>query len=215
LFPNPKHKKEKTVKRTIVLAILILALVVGFLFSVSSIQADKRSHDHTEMHHHGEHGSKVRCAIDGMMMKASAMTEMTHDGETYYFCNAKQAEMFKAHPDKYLKQISIGPLTLNLNLLTIDEYKEMMQEMGMGGMMKMDMMKGKTHRMSVYITQGRDEIALEGISLALQITDAKGKETTMPLTYNKMMKTYDAFAAVPAGGKHRIRVLITTPETNI
>jgi YHS domain-containing protein len=201
-------------------SILGFALAVGFLLLVSSIQAEmhEQGHEHAKTHQHGDQtksNDKVRCAIEGMMMKASAMTEMTHDGETYYFCNAKQAEMFKAHPDKYLKQISIGPLTLNLNLLTIDEYKEMMQEMGMGGMMKMDMMKGKTHRMSVYITQGRDEIALEGISLALQITDAKGKETTMPLTYNKMMKTYDAFAAVPAGGKHRIRVLITTPETNI
>ena len=202
-------------KRTIVLAILILALVVGFLFSVSSIQADKRSHDHTEMHHHGEHGSKVRCAIDGMMMKASAMTEMRHDGERYYFCSAKQAEMFKAHPDKYLKQISIGHLTINLNVLTVDEYKEMMRDMGMGGMMKMDAMKGQTHRMSVYTTQHHQDVSLEGISFALQVADAKGNETTVPLTYNKMMKTYDAFAAVPADGTHRIRILIATPEINI
>ena len=201
-------------------SILGFALAVGFLLFVSSVQAEMHAqgHEHAETHQHGDQtksNDKVRCAIDGMMMKASAMTEMTHDGETYYFCNAKQAEMFKAHPDKYLKQISLGHLTLNLNPLTIDEYKEMMQEMGMGGMMKMDMMKGKTHRMSIYITQHGDEIALEGISLALQITDAKGNETTVPLTYNKMMKTYDAFAAVPAGGKHRIRVLITTPEINI
>ena len=201
-------------------SILGFALAVGFLLFVSSVQAEMhaQSHEHAETHQHDDQtksNDKVRCAIDGMMMKASAMTEMTHDGETYYFCNAKQAEMFKAHPDKYLKRISLGHLTLNLNPLTIDEYKEMMQEMGMGGMMKMDMMKGKTHRMSVYITQRGDEIALEGISLALQITDAKGKETTVPLTYNKMMKTYDAFATVPAGGKHRIRVLIATPEINI
>ena len=107
------------------------------------------------------------------------MTEMTHDGETYYFCNAKQAEMFKAHPDHYLKRIPLGSLTFNLNLLTIEEYKEMMQGMGMGGMMKMDMMKGKTHRMSVYMTQDHGDVTLEGISLALQITDAKGKETTV------------------------------------
>ena len=201
-------------------SILGFALAVGFLLFVSSVQAEMhaQSHGHAETHQPGDQtksNDKVRCAIDGMMMKASAMTEMTHDGETYYFCNAKQAEMFKAHPDKYLKQISIGPLTLNLNLLTIDEYKEMMQEMGMGGMMEMDAMKGKTHRMSVYMTQHRGDIALERVSLALQITDAKGKETAVPLTYNKTMKTYDAFAAVPAGGKHRIRVLITTPEINI
>ncbi|MDE0301349.1 MAG: hypothetical protein OXN17_22205 [Candidatus Poribacteria bacterium] len=79
----------------------------------------------------------------------------------------------------------------------------------------MDVMKGKTHRVSVYMTHRRDGIVLEGISFALQITDANGKETTVPLTYNKMMKAFDAFAAVPSGGKYRIRVLIATPEINI
>ena len=136
-------------KRTVVLTISILGLVVGLWLNVSSIQADKRSHGHdhhAEMHHHGEHtkkSNKARCAIFGMMMKASAMTEMSLDGKTYYFCNAKQAEMFKAHPDKYLKQISLGHATVNLNVLTVDEYKELMRDLGMGGMMNMDAMKGK------------------------------------------------------------------------
>ncbi len=202
------------------MSIFGLTLTVGFLFFLSSLRAEKhdQDHKHAQTHQHGEHAKsnkKVRCAIDGMAMNASVMTEMIHNGETYYFCNAKQAHMFKASPDKYLKQISLGHLTFNLNLLTIDEYKEMMQEMGMGGMMKMDVMKGKTHRLSVYMTQHRGDIALEGISLTLQITDAKGKETTVPLIYNKMMKIYDAFAAVPAGGEQRIRILIATPEIKI
>lgn len=207
-------------KRTIVLTILILGLVVGLLLSVSSIQADKRSHDHSEVHHqhdseHAKKSSKARCAIFGMVMKKSAMTELTHDGKTYYFCNAKQAGMFKVQPEKYLKQILLGNLTVNLNVLTVDEYKELMRDIGMGGMMKMEAMAGKTHRMSVYVTQQRQDLPLEGISLALQIADANGKKTTMPLTYNKMMKTYDTFAAVPAGGTHQVRILIATPGVNI
>lgn len=202
------------------MSIFGLALVAGLSFLHSSLKAENHHHEHkhAQMHQHDQDvksNKKVRCAVDGMMMKASAMTEMTHDGETYYFCNAKQAKMFMVHPDKYLKQISLGPLTVNFNLVTIDEYKEMMQEMGMGGMMKMDVMKDKTHRMSVYMTQHRDSIALEGASFALQITDANGKETTVPLTYNKMMKAFDAFATLPSGGKHRIRILIVTPEINI
>ena len=200
--------------------ILGLALAVGFLFFVTSLQAEKHEHghEHAQTHQHDQQtkdNNKVRCAVDGMMMKASAMTKMEHGEETYYFCNAKQAEMFKAHPGKYLKQISLGPLTLNLNLLSIEEYKAMMQHMGMGGMMQMDAMKGKTHRLSVYMTQHRGDITLEGISLTLQIIDAQGKETTVPLTYNKMMKAYDAFATVPAGSRYQIRVLITTPEIDI
>jgi len=77
------------VKRTVVLTISILGLVIGLLISTSSIQADKRSHGHDhhdDMHHHGEHtkkSGKARCAIVGMMMKASAMTEISLDGKTY------------------------------------------------------------------------------------------------------------------------------------
>ena len=199
-------------------AILGLVLTVGFLLTISAIQAahHEQGHNHAEHHQHSAKKSdKVRCAISGMMMKATAMVEMTHNGKTYYFCNAKQAQMFKAHPDKYLKQISLGPITFNLNLLTVKEYKEMMQDMGMGGMMKMDALKGKTHRLSVYTTTHHHDLPLEGASLALQITDAKGKTTTVPLTYNKMMKARDAFVAVPAGGMRQIRVLITTPSTNV
>ena len=197
-----------------------LALVVGLSFFNYSLEAENQHHQHShaQMHKHDEgakKSKKVRCAVDGMMMKASAMTEMTHDGETYYFCNAKQAEMFMAQPETYLRRISIGPLTLNFNIVPIDEFNEMMQEMGMGGMIKMDMMKGKTHRVSVYMAQRGDGIVLETISFALHISDSGGKETTVPLTYNKMMKAYDAFAAVPSGEKHRIRVLISTPEINI
>ena len=86
----------------------------------------------------------------------------------------------------------------------------MMKDMGMGGMMKMDAMKGKTHHFSVYTTQHTRDIALEGVSLALQVTDSKGKETIAPLTYNKMMKTYDAFASIPVDGTHQVRILVTT-----
>ena len=198
-------------------AILGLALAVGFLLTISAIQAEhhEQGHDHAGHQHDAKKSDKVRCAMVGMMMKATAMTKMTHNGKTYYFCNAKQAQMFKAHPDKYLKQISLGPITFNLNLVTVKEYKEMMQSMGMGGMMKMDAMKGKTHRLSVYTKVHHHDLPLEGASLALQITDAKGKATTVPLTYNKMMKTYDAFVAVPAGGIRQIRVLMTTPSTNV
>ena len=38
----------------------------------------------------GEHAAaadKVRCAVDGMMMKPAAMVKVEQDGKAYYFCN--------------------------------------------------------------------------------------------------------------------------------
>ena len=214
-------------KAKFALTLSILGLTVGFLSLASNLHAEEghKHHEHGHMqkdtnqhqHQHSDtaKGKKVRCAFDGMMMKASAMVEVKHEGKTHYFCNQQQAEMFKTHSHKYFKQIPMGHLTFNLNVLTVDEHKKMMEDMGMGGMMKMDPMKGKTHRIAVYLTQHNRDIQLDDIELALQITSPSGTATTVPLEYNKMMKTYDGYAALPAGGQYKIQALITTAGVSV
>ena len=39
--------------------------------------------------------------------------------------------MFQKNPTKYLRVISIGAVDVNLNILTMKEYKDMMNAMGM------------------------------------------------------------------------------------
>lgn len=208
-------------KTKVTLTLLTFALAVGFLFFVTALNAEKdeQGHEHAEKHQHSEYAessNKVRCAIDGMMMKASAMIEVKHDGKTHYFCNHKQAEMFKTHPDKYLKQIPFGHLTFNLNVLTIDEYGELMQDMGMGKMLKMHPpADGKTHHLNVYLTQHNQDIKIDNVELALQITDAKGEIVTLPLKYNSMLKAYRAYAKFPAGEKNKIAIVITTSKVSV
>ena len=213
-------------KFSFTLPILGLACAVGLLFFVPLLDAQHQhdEHDHMQNDTHDKYGhsdmakgQKIRCAFDGMMMKASTMIEVKHKGKTHYFCNQQQAEIFEAHPDRYLKQIPMGHLNFNLNVLTVDEYKTMMESMGMAehGMMKIDAMKEKTHRISVYTTQHNRDISLGDIELALQITDATGKTDTTPLKYNKMMKTYDGYVAMPSAGKHQVRVLVTTPGVSV
>ena len=155
-----------------------LAALIVLLFSVFSLKAAEDAHEHDKAHHHGDHttvGEKVRCAVDGMMMKASAMIKVEQDGKAYYFCNDMQAEMFKADPDTYLQTISVGNLTFDLNVLTMDAYKMMMSHMGMGGMIKTDEIKGKTHYFSIYPTQDHAEIALGDVKLAFRLPILKGR----------------------------------------
>ena len=159
--------------------------------------------------------NKVRCAVDGMMMKASAMVKVEQDGKAYYFCNDMQAEMFKANPDKFLQTISVGNLTFDLNVLTIDAYTKMMSHMGMEGMIKTDEIKGKTHYFSVYPTQDHGEIALGDVKLALQVTNAEGETKMALLKYSKMMRTYEGFIAIPKGDEHEVRIRVTSPGVKI
>jgi YHS domain-containing protein len=198
-------------KSTLTRSILALALAGALLFALSPLKAE-------DEHQHGNHDGatdKVRCTVDGMVMKSSAMTKLTHEGKSHYFCNAKQAEMFKANPKRFLKTISLGHLTFNLNLLTIDEYKTMMNDMGMAGMMKMDETKGKTHRIGLYTTQHGRELPLDEVKIAVEITDAEGKGKMALLEYNKMMKSYAGFIDMPKRGEYQLRVRVTSPSVNV
>jgi YHS domain-containing protein len=194
-----------------------LAITTVLLFSISLIKAEDAHKSH-DTHDHGDHmtvNDKVRCAVDGMMMKASAMIKVEQDGKAYYFCNDAQAEMFKANPDKFLQTISVGNLTFNLNVLTMDEYKGMMSHMGMEGMIKTDEIKGKTHYFSVYPTQDHEEIALDDIKLALQITNTEGETKMALLKYSKMMRTYEGFIAMPKGEDSEVRIRVTSQAAKI
>ena len=195
-----------------------LAITTVLLFSVFSIKAED-AHKKQEAHHHGEHmaadDSKVRCAVTGMMMKPSAMVKVEQDGKAYYVCNDMQAEMFKANPAKFLQTISVGNLTFDLNVLTTDVYKGMMSHMGMGGMIKADAIKGKTHYFSVYPTQDHGEVVLGDVKIALQVTNTEGETKMALLKYSKMTRTYEGFITMPKGDEHEVRIRVTSPVVKI
>ena len=191
-----------------------LAITVVLLFSIFSIKAEDAHKKHGDHQHaHGEHGAadKVRCTFNGMLMKPAAMVKVEQDGKTYYVCNEMQAEMFKENPDKFLQTVSLGNLTFDLNVLTTDVYKDMMSHMGMGGMVKADEIKGKTHYISVYPTQDHAEIALGDVKVAIQVTNTEGETRMALLKYSKMMHTYAGFIVMPKGEEHEVRIRVTSP----
>ena len=195
-----------------------LAITTVLLFSIFSLNAEE-AHKAHETHQQSDHtaadADKVRCVVDGMMMKPSAMVKVEQDGKAYYCCNDMQAEMFKANPDKFLQTISVGNLTFDLNVLTTDAYKGMMSHMGMGGMVKTDELKGKTHYFSVYPIQDHGKITLGDVKLALQVTNAEGETKMALLKYSKMTRTYEGFIAMPKGDEHEVRIRVTSPAVKI
>ena len=205
--------KMKLTRRIVASFLAIPTVLLLVIFSLNAEDAHKKH----EGHQHGDQadGEKVRCAVDGMMMKPSAMVKVEQDGKAYYFCNKMQAEMFKANPDKYLQTISVGNLTFDLNVLTTDAYKMMMSHMGMEGMIKADEIKGKTHYFSIYPTHDHGEIALGDVKLAIQVTNTEGETKIALLKYSKMTRTYEGFITMPKGTEHEVRVRVTTPAVKI
>ncbi|MDE0399460.1 MAG: hypothetical protein OXL96_16830 [Candidatus Poribacteria bacterium] len=206
--------KMKLTRRIVASFLAIPTVLLLVIFSLNAEDAHKAH----EGHQHGDQEAapdKVRCAVDGMMMKPSAMIKVEQAGKAYYFCNKMQAEMFKADPDKYLQTISVGNLTFDLNVLTTDAYKMMMSHMGMEGMIKADEIKGKTHYFSIYPTHDHGGIALGDVKLAIQVTNTEGETKMALLKYSKMMRTYEGFITMPKGTEHEVRVRVTTPAVKI
>jgi len=206
--------KMKLTRRIVASFLAIPTVLLLVIFSLNAEDAHKKH----EGHQHGDQETatdKVRCAVDGMMMKPAAMIKVEQDGKAYYFCNKMQAEMFKANPDKYLQTISVGNLTFDLNVLTTDAYKMMMSHMGMEGMIKADEIKGKTHYFSIYPTHDHGEMALGDVKLAIQVTNTEGETKMALLKYSKMMRTYEGFITMPKGTEHEVRVRVTTPAVKI
>ena len=108
--------KMKMTRRIVASFLAIPAVLLFLIFSLKAEDAHKAHQDHHS--DHSADGEKVRCAMDGMMMKPSAMVKVEQDGKAYYFCNEMQAEMFKANPDKFLQTISVGNLTFDLNAVS-------------------------------------------------------------------------------------------------
>ena len=206
--------KMKMTRRIVASLLAIPTVLLFLIFSLNAEDAHKA--------HEGHHGDqeaatdKVRCAVDGMMMKPAAMgCKVEQDGKAYYFCSDMQAKMFKANPDKFLQTISVGNLTFDLNVLTTDAYKMMMSHMGMGGMIKTDEIKGKTHYFSIYPTQDHGEMALGDVKLAIQVTNAEGETKMALLKYSKITHTYAGFITMPEGTEHEVRIRVTSPAVKI
>lgn len=89
--------------------------------------------------------------------------------------------------------------------------------MGMGGMIKADEIKGKTHYFSIYPMQDQDhgEIALGDVKLAIQVTNTEGKTKMALLKYSKMTHTYEGFITMPEGTEHEVRIRVTSPAVKI
>ena len=83
-----------------------------------------------------------------------------------------------------------------------------MSHMGMGGMIKADEIKGKTHYISVYPTHDHAEIALGDVKLAIQVTNTEGETRMALLKYSKMTHTYAGFIVMPKGKEHEVRIRV-------
>ncbi len=151
---------------------------------------------------------KARCAYDGMLMKTSAMVPMKHGDATLYFCNEEQMNAFRKHPERYLKKIMIGNTHAFMHVLTIKEYKDMMQNMGMGKMVKIKD-PNATHHLVAYLAE---EPSVKAGGLAVKIAEPDGKTSFRELTYDKMIKSYVGNVSLIKNGKYKLNLLLASSE---
>jgi hypothetical protein len=195
-----------------------------------------------EMRHEGQTSDKARCAIDGMEMKKSAMVKMeipnsTRNnarlrlsgefgyGSTLYFCSQKQMEMFQKNPQKYLRIVSIGDVDANINILTMKEYRDMMNDMGMGSMMNMEDMDKATHYISAYLTDKKTGASIpaysmdkntgkktENFKIQVVIISPDGEVQKPFMKFVDMMKYHAAGFNLAKSGAYKIKVILEAAD---
>ncbi len=203
------------VKNTTTILLSTIFIISAFVLVVYAQHEMEMEEHGMEMEHGGKASDKVRCAIEGMEMKKSAMVKMEHHGGTLYFCSKKQMEMFKKNPTKYLKVISIGDVNVNINIITMKEYKDMMNAMGMGGMMKMEGMGKVTHYISAYLTDKKTGASIATHSLdniQIVITSPDGKVQKPQMKFVDMMKYHAASFNLAKSGNYRIKVILEVAD---
>jgi YHS domain-containing protein len=193
---------------------LTTTLIIGLVTFSAFAQMDAHQHDQPahsmpsmEAQKSDPNMDKARCAYDGMLMKASAMVSMKHGDETLYFCSEEQMKAFHKSPKQYLKKASIGDLHVLMNVLTMKEYMDMMQSMGMGGMVKMGN-KDATHWINIYLAS---EQSPELSGIAVKVVASNGEASFKELEYSKMMKGYTGQLALPGSGKYELHSLLGLP----
>jgi YHS domain-containing protein len=196
----------------------ITPLIIGLVTFTLTTYVGAQQHDHSM---HGEAmkpdteksvSDKARCAYDGMMMKTSAMLHLKHGDETLYFCNEEQKAAFQKSPKRYLRKLTFDRHHILVNTLTMKEYMDMMQSMGMSMMAK----KGNphdTHWVSAYfLTDGH---VVEPPGIAVKVISPAGKTTLQELKYDKMMKTYTGNLSLLDSGEYKLSVLLESSKTTM
>ncbi len=150
---------------------------------------------------------KARCAIEGMMMKKTAMVPMEHGDETLYFCNEEQKAMFQKAPKRYLKKLTVGNYQVLMNTLTMKEYMDMM------GRMAKKAGANDTHWISTYLDVDGKPVELSGITA--KIITPGGKTVFKKLTYDKMLKAYTGNLSLPGSGKYKVSLLLESSATEM
>ncbi|MBT7099462.1 hypothetical protein HN937_18955 [Candidatus Poribacteria bacterium] len=196
-----------------------LALTLGATGLITA--AAYAQHDHAAPAHDAHAGDtttpdmKARCPIDGMKMKASGMVKVEQADTALFFCTQAQADMFLEDPARYYKTSTLGDLVVHMSVLTKDEYVQMMKSMGMGRMVDAAKLAGTTHHVTVWVTEGDTEPALDGAGLALHVVGPDGAMSATALKRNEMMKTYDAAITAQGDGEQKVAVVITTPPVSL
>ncbi|MBM3237608.1 hypothetical protein FJZ31_15065 [Candidatus Poribacteria bacterium] len=151
----------------------------------------------------------VRCAFDGMQMKASMMKATMKDkkGKTLYFCTKEQMEKFKKEPDKYLRQFTIGNVQVNLNILTMKDYMDAMKAMGMDKHMP-QMEHSNTHHISAYLIDERSGELIKDVGVQIELTTPDGEVQKKLLKFIDMMNYYADDFSFLKSGKYNIKVLL-------
>lgn len=109
------------------------------------------------------------------------------------------------------REVLVEGVKVTFQIMANDEHKKMLKEMKM----KEDVESGTTHNITVVLKDGKTQREITDAQVTMKVIDPKGKDQIKDMKYERSMKSFDAYFALPEKGKYQVMVLVKKGDQKI
>ncbi len=106
------------------------------------------------------------------------------------------------------RDVTVEGMRVSFMVMANESHKKMLKDMKM----KEDIEPGTTHNITVVLKDDKTQKEITNAQVNMKVIDPAGKDQIKALTYEKDMKSYDAYFNLPEKGKYQILVLVKTGD---
>jgi hypothetical protein len=109
------------------------------------------------------------------------------------------------------REVLVEGVKVTFQIMANDEHRKMLKEMKM----KDDVEPGTTHNITVVLKDGKTQSEITDAQVTMKVIDPRGKDQIKDMRYEGMMKSFDAYFALPDKGKYQVIVLVKKEDQKI
>ncbi|MGQ9646826.1 MAG: hypothetical protein ACUVWO_09840 [Thermodesulfobacteriota bacterium] len=102
------------------------------------------------------------------------------------------------------REVLAEGVKVTFQIMANDEHRKMLKEMKM----KNDVEPGTTHNITVVLKDGKTQREITDAQVTMKVIDPNGKDQIKEMKFERDMKSFNAYFALPHKGKYQVIVLV-------